>query len=139
MNPRRLFLPAACLLMSACAHQAPPPPPPPPLSAQQAAAIEHERREYERYGREYERERNPKVTAPPRIGMTREQVRAEFGRPFSITAGPRFEIWKYTFNGTDARPTSPFHDAAALIQCVVYFRNSEGKVSNYSWTASKPR
>ena len=123
---------AICLLATSCAHKAPIAPP-------SAASIsENERREYERKGREWERERREKVTAPPRRGMSREQVRAEYGRPASISSNVRYETWNYGFNGTDARKDSPFNDTSATVRCMVNFSQVTGKVENWQWTASNP-
>ena len=135
MKSSFLFPAAVCLMLASCAHKAPPPPPP---GAAQAAAIERERREYERQGREFERERRERVVAPPRKGMTRDEIRAEYGRPATINSTVRFECWTYSFNGVDARTASPFHDTSANIRCSVYFDQRTGKVDNFTWTASNP-
>ena len=134
MKPASLLTLIACLFSASCAHQAPIAPP----TAAESAAKAKESQYYERYGREWERERREKIVAPPRKGMSREEVRAEYGRPATITSNVRSELWAYSFNGTDARTTSPFHDTSASIRCTMHFDQRTGKLENYTWVASNP-
>ena len=132
MKPRFFLTAIACLTLASCAHQAAQPPVLP------ASATDKERLEYERKGREWERERREKATQPPHRGMSREQVRAEYGRPASISSNQRYETWSYSFNGTDSRKDSPFNDTSATVRCTVNFSQLTGKVETWQWLASNP-
>ena len=124
----------ACLLVSSCTTR----PPVQTPSAAKAAEIERERLSYERKGREYDRESRERVIAPPRVGMTHEQVSAEYGRPLSISVNQRTEVWTYSFNALDSRPSSPFHDTSTNVRCTVTFGQVSGKVVSFNWMASNP-
>lgn len=134
MKNNHCLIAATCLLFSSCATK----PPAPPPTSEQAAEMERQRREYERDGREYQRESRERFIVPPRMGMTREQVRAEYGRPLSVSITPRAEVWTYSFNATDARPSSPFHDTSTGVRCTIVFHPGTGKISTYTWAAANP-
>lgn len=81
-------------------------------------------------------------SSPPKIGMTREQVRARYGRPVNVSTNSRGEVWTYVFNNFDGRAFIPYY--GAFVQAtkqrysgVIHF-DSAGRVRDYNWNQSNP-
>ena len=72
---------------------------------------------------------------PPKIGMTREQVRARYGEPKFTHTSPRGEIWNYTFDMWKMR--IPYYNMAAKMKTGTVTFNESGRVSDYQWGQSR--
>ena len=85
---------------------------------------------------------NEDKTRPPRLGMTKEQVRARYGRPVSVSTSSRGEAWSYVINGFDGTAFIPFyggvHDALRKRQGGVIFFDGNGRVKDFNWNESDP-
>ena len=81
-------------------------------------------------------------TRPPRRGMTKEQVRAQYGRPVNVSTSSRGESWSYVIGGIDGTSFIPFygpvHNAVRKRQSGVIFFDGNGRVKDYSWNETNP-
>ena len=85
---------------------------------------------------------NEDKTRPPRLGMTKEQVRARYGRPVNVSTSSRGESWSYVINGFDGTAFIPFyggvHDALRKRHGGVIFFDGNGRVKDFNWNESDP-
>ena len=79
---------------------------------------------------------------PPRRGMTKEQVRAQYGRPVNVSTSSRGESWSYVIGGFDGTAFIPFygpvHDAVRQRHGGIIFFDQNGRVKDYSWNETNP-
>ena len=127
MNPKLPLIPVIALLIAGCAAQ------PEPERHQSRAASYHEKaaRDHEEGDR------------PPRIGMTKDQVLNQYGRPVNVSSSSRRgEVWSYVFNNMDGRDFIPYYGAfhAAFKQrhsgSITF--DASGRVSDFQWNESNP-
>lgn len=85
---------------------------------------------------------NEERTRPPRIGMTKEQVRAQYGRPVNVSSSSRGESWSYVidaFDGTSFIPFyGPVHNAVRKRHGGVIIFDQNGRVKDYTWNEADP-
>jgi outer membrane protein assembly factor BamE (lipoprotein component of BamABCDE complex) len=74
-------------------------------------------------------------TTPPRMGMSREQVRHLYGEPKYTNQTPRGETWVYTFEGW--KFAIPYYGLAAKSKNGVVTFNAQGRVCDYQWGKSR--
>ena len=81
-------------------------------------------------------------TRPPRLGMTKEQVRARYGRPVNVSSSSRGESWSYVIDGFDGTAFIPFygpvHDAVRKRHGGVIFFDANGRVKDFTWNEADP-
>ena len=81
-------------------------------------------------------------STPPRVGMTKEQVRARYGRPFSVSVTSRGETWAYVFNNFDGTAFIPFygeiHEQFKKRNSSTIFFGANGRVKEFSWNQTDP-
>lgn len=81
-------------------------------------------------------------TRPPRLGMTKEQVRARYGRPVSVSTSSRGESWSYVVDAFDGTDFIPFygsvHSAVRKRHGGVIFFDGNGRVKDFNWNATDP-
>ena len=81
-------------------------------------------------------------STPPRVGMTKEQVRAKYGRPVSVSVSSRGECWAYAFNNFDGTEIIPFygsvHAAFKKRNSSVIFFDANGRVRDFNWNEVDP-
>ncbi len=86
--------------------------------------------------------KNEDRTRPPRLGMTKEQVRARYGRPVNVSTSSRGESWSYVIDGFDGTAFIPFyggvHDALRKRHGGVIIFDSNGRVKDFNWNESDP-
>ena len=79
---------------------------------------------------------------PPRMGMSKEEVRARYGRPVNVSMSSRGEAWSYVFNAFDGTAFIPFygpvHDAVRQRRGGVIFFGANGRVKDFNWNVSDP-
>jgi len=79
---------------------------------------------------------------PPRVGMTKSQVLANYGKPTSIHSTASTETWSYSFNQTKTPSWEPFSHGWEQILTPsrsgsIDF-NTRGTVTNYYFGENKP-
>ncbi|HYF34844.1 MAG TPA: outer membrane protein assembly factor BamE [Prosthecobacter sp.] len=79
---------------------------------------------------------------PPRIGMTKAQVRAKYGTPVNVSVSSRGETWAYVFNNWDGRSLIPYYGAihSAFKQRhngIINF-DANGRVRDFTWNETNP-
>ena len=82
------------------------------------------------------------VSRPPHMGMSREEVRARYGRPMNVSTSSRGEAWTYMFDAFDGTAFIPFygpvHNAVRQRRGGVIFFNANGRVKDFNWNVSDP-
>ena len=74
-------------------------------------------------------------TTPPRIGMSREQVRSLYGEPKLTSSSPRGEVWNYTFDAW--KFMVPYYNLAAKMKTGTVTFGPSGRVVDYQWGHSQ--
>ena len=79
---------------------------------------------------------------PPRMGMTKEEVRARYGRPMNVSMSSRGETWSYLFNAIEGQDFIPFygavHNAVRKRHGGAIIFGADGRVKDYTWNVSDP-
>ena len=85
---------------------------------------------------------NEDRTRPPRLGMSKEQVRARYGRPVSVSTSSRGESWSYVVDAFDGTDFIPFygsvHSAVRKRHGGVIIFDGNGRVKDFNWNESDP-
>ena len=85
---------------------------------------------------------NEDRTRPPRLGMSKEQVRARYGRPVNVSSSSRGESWSYVIDGFDGTAFIPFygpvHNAVRKRHGGVIFFDANGRVKDFTWNEADP-
>ena len=78
----------------------------------------------------------------PSVGMTKEQVRARYGRPTNISSSAHGEVWMYVFNNLDGGDFIPFYGGihAAMKKrhggSIIF--GGDGRVKDFNWNETDP-
>ena len=79
---------------------------------------------------------------PPRMGMSKEEVRARYGRPVHVSTSSRGEAWSYVFGAFDGTAFIPFygpvHNAVRERRGGVIIFGANGRVKDFNWNVSDP-
>ena len=133
MKTNQLLLTLTAALLSACAAD-------PDNRTQTRAGSEPSRAQRHRESADRDREEGDR---PPRIGMTKDQVLNQYGRPVNVSSSARRgEVWSYVFNNMDGRDFIPYYGAfhAAFKQrhsgSITF--DASGRVSDFQWNESNP-
>ncbi len=74
--------------------------------------------------------------------MTREQVKAKYGRPVSVSINSNGEVWSYAFNNFDGRAFIPYYGAwvqgTKKRNSSVIFFDHNGRVRDFTWNEVDP-
>ena len=127
MNLKLPLLPVIALLIAGCAAG------PEPERQQSRAASYHAAKARDR----------EEGDRPPRIGMTKDQVLNQYGRPVNVSSSARRgEVWFYMFNNMDGRDFIPyygaFHAAFKKRHSGSITFDASGRVSDYQWNETNP-
>jgi outer membrane protein assembly factor BamE (lipoprotein component of BamABCDE complex) len=74
-------------------------------------------------------------TTPPRLGMSRQEVRRLYGEPKYVSQSPRGEIWNYTFDAWKFQ--IPYYNLAAKSKTGTVIFDASGRVQDYHWGQSR--
>ena len=128
--PFLLLLCTAAFYLAGCAGNEP--------TSQSAARTGEQRQQ----NIEEEEEEQEVESIPPRIGMSKSQVRKRYGRPYNVSSSPRGEVWNYVFNKLDGRDFIPvyggWHQAFKKRHGGRVTFNSAGRVVDFDWNEANP-
>ena len=81
-------------------------------------------------------------STPPSVGMSKEQVRARYGRPTNISSSAHGEVWMYVFNNLDGGDFIPFygeiHRAMKKRHGGSIIFGGDGRVKDFNWNETDP-
>lgn len=79
---------------------------------------------------------------PPRMGMTKEEVRARYGRPTNVSSSSRGEMWHYMFDAVKGEDFIPFygaiHSHLRQRRAGLVIFGADGRVKDYQWNVADP-
>lgn len=89
-----------------------------------------------------DRDNDDKAKRPPRLGMTKAQVRERYGDPSHVSSTPRGETWAYSFGNFEGSDFIPFYGGVHAAfrkrqHCSVVF-DASGRVKDYTWGVTDP-